>query len=176
MASDSRSSARQPLHDVVARKIDRKSGRTSRASHQANVGPAEGGSAPEADAYDERCPLCQSPKCLALVRADEPPADWKDLVDRLVMLVCSGHWSWRKTANLVVALSCLTLLLYACVGNKVPVVIEYLGVSPLRWGPFAGCCVLASAGFWRVRRGRGAAGRQEHRGRGDRRAGKEPKT
>jgi hypothetical protein len=120
------------------------------------------------DARGERCEVCDSPKCLALVRADEPPADWKDLVDRWAMLICSGHWSWRKTANLIVTLSCMVLLLGVCIGNKVSAVVEFLSASPLRWGSCAGCCVLgAVVGIWRVRRDKAIAGRREPRSPAD---------
>lgn len=166
MASHSQSSARQPRSDVSARQIGRESGPAPLTGHSAIVGPAPKDTSRDTDAQDERCPTCQSPKCLALVRAGEPPADWKDLVHRLAMLFCSGHWTWHKTANLVVTSSCLALLFYACAGNRIPLVIEYLGASPFRWGSVSGCCVLASAvGLWRVRRRRVATDDRERHSR-----------
>lgn len=94
---------------------------------------------------------CQSPRCLALVRADEPPNDLKDLVYRLAVLISSGHWSWRKTANLVAIASCLAFLFYMCAGNKVPVAADYLARSPWALGLLAGGCVpVTSYGVWCV--------------------------
>jgi hypothetical protein len=91
------------------------------------------------------CPLCQSPRCLALVRADEPPQDWKDLIYRLAMIVCSGHWSWRKTANLVALAGCLALVVFhSSAWGNAPVIMDHLGRSPWEWSLLAGCCVPVS--------------------------------
>lgn len=157
MASDPRPRAQRssPTAVAAAKNSRREPGRASQASPHGLVPSAGDRRAVRPDGHDERCEVCDSPKCLAFVRADEPPADWKDLVDRWAMLICSGHWSWCKTANVIVTLSCLVLLLSACVGNKVPVVVEFLSASPLRWGSCAGCCALGAAvDIWRVRRGR----------------------
>jgi hypothetical protein len=107
--------------------------------------------ASEASPREGWCPQCQSPRCLALVRAEEPPTDLKDLVYRLVMLISSGHWSWRKTANLVAIAGCLVFLIYVCIGNKVPITADHLSRSPWALGLLAGGCVPASSyGVWRV--------------------------
>ena len=78
-------------------------------------GCLEGGTdeaASKAGNSDDWCTQCQASRCLALLRADEPPKDWKDLILRLAILFSSGHWSWRKTANLAAMACCLALLLY----------------------------------------------------------------
>jgi hypothetical protein len=43
------------------------------------------------------CDACGSARCRALVRANKSPKDWKDVVDRMFLLISSGHWSWPKT-------------------------------------------------------------------------------
>jgi hypothetical protein len=137
--------------DIRARETRQGPGRRSSRGSRERVGRGVDGPSSKADPREGWCPRCQSPKCLALVRADEPPNDLKDLVYRLVMLISSGHWSWRKTANLAAIAGWLAFLFYACVGNKVPVAADYLGRSPWTLGLLAGGCVpVSSYGVWRV--------------------------
>ncbi|GAA5079769.1 hypothetical protein [Nocardia iowensis] len=68
--------------------------------------PGTGGIEPALPSRHE-CSKC-GPTCLPRVRADTPPANWLDLIDRQSLLLCSGHWSWKPTlyvAGLVLALS-----------------------------------------------------------------------
>jgi hypothetical protein len=84
---------------------------------------------------------------------------------RLAMIVCSGHWSWRKTANLVVLTGCLALLFHTSAWGKAPVIMDHLGRSPWEWSLLAGCCVPVSwygiRGFLRKRAAPAAANEQE---------------
>jgi hypothetical protein len=99
------------------------------------------------------CPQCRAPRCLALVRADEPPKDWKDLILRLAMLFSSGHWSWRKTVNLVAIACCLGSLLYVSLWGKLPDAVDYMLKSPWKLGLTVGWCVpVSSYGIWRALR------------------------
>ncbi|MEV6340926.1 hypothetical protein AB0M12_40180, partial [Nocardia vinacea] len=46
------------------------------------------------------CPKCGTPLCLALVRAETPPTNWLDFLDRKSLLLSSGHWGWRQIGYL----------------------------------------------------------------------------
>jgi hypothetical protein len=139
--------------NAAARKAD---GDASAVRHE-HLGRAADESASGTDPQDGWCRLCRSPRCLALVRADEPPEDWKDLIYRLAMIVCSGHWSWRKTANLVALAGCLTLMFHTPAWGKALAIMGHLGSSPWEWGLLAGSCVPVSCyGIRRILRKRAA--------------------
>lgn len=62
-----------------------------------------------------RCRKCGSPACLALVRADTPPANLIDLLDRQFKLMSSGHWSWDHVGYFVVISIIAVVALCLCV-------------------------------------------------------------
>lgn len=49
------------------------------------------------------CSLCRMPTCLALVRFAESPQGWADVISRILLLACSGHWRWRTTLRIYAA-------------------------------------------------------------------------
>lgn len=61
------------------------------------------------------CAKCHAPQCLALVRADTAPANWKDLIDRQLKLISSGHWGTAQIGYLG-ALLTIGALVAAMVG------------------------------------------------------------
>ncbi|WP_328657063.1 hypothetical protein [Nocardia salmonicida] len=61
-----------------------------------------------------RCRKCGSPACLALVRADTPPANLIDLIDRQFKLMSSGHWSWDHVGYFAVVVVIAVIALYLC--------------------------------------------------------------
>jgi len=46
------------------------------------------------DPETDRCEKCRSLTCLALMRAETPPVNLLDFLDRQVKLITSGHWTW----------------------------------------------------------------------------------
>jgi hypothetical protein len=107
---------------------------------------------PEDGKPDGWCARCDAPQGLALVRADTPPNDWKDLLHRMLMLVASGHWSARKTVQLVALGGAVVVLLYMVVRN--PDVLRFIGGSPWGWPVVAGGAVTAGGWVWWRRRKR----------------------
>ncbi len=61
-----------------------------------------------------RCCKCGSPACLALIRADTPPANLIDLIDRQFKLMSSGHWSWDHVGYFAVVIVIAAVALYLC--------------------------------------------------------------
>lgn len=64
------------------------------------------------------CHKCDSPTCLALVRADDPPVGLFDFLDRQLKLISSGHWSWSTMGYCAVlvtlVLVTVPILIYIC--------------------------------------------------------------
>lgn len=72
------------------------------------------------------CGRCNSPICLALIRAATPPANLLDFLDRQLKLITSGHWSWR-TVGYCTGLAAIMLVI-------LPSIVAVCAVT----GPFVG--------------------------------------
>jgi LPXTG-motif cell wall-anchored protein len=70
----------------------------------------------------------------------------------MLMLVASGHWSARKTVQLVALGGAVVVLLYMVVRN--PDVLRFIGGSPWGWPVVAGGAVTAGGWVWWRRRKR----------------------
>jgi hypothetical protein len=84
----------------------------------------------------QTCRTCGSSTCLALVRADEAPKDWKDVVSRSLILVSSRHWSWSKTIQVLGTAGTTVVAVWLALGHWVA--LHQLTDSPWRLGSAVG--------------------------------------
>ncbi|WP_194828244.1 hypothetical protein [Nocardia sp. XZ_19_231] len=69
-----------------------------------------------------KCDKCSSPTCLALMRAETPPVNLLDFLDRQIKLITSNHWTWSTIgycAALAFAVVPLITVVYSVPGPVV---------------------------------------------------------
>jgi hypothetical protein len=115
---------------------------------------------PVAGRAENWCEQCHAPQCLALARSDTPPQDWKDLADRAMMRLASGHWSVGRTVQ-VLAVGLVVVLVLALVlwNREVLHGFPQVYVAAVRRWPLVAGGTVAAGGLvvWRRRRRRARA-------------------
>ncbi|WP_405181738.1 hypothetical protein OG225_11830 [Nocardia sp. NBC_01377] len=74
------------------------------------------------DPETNKCDKCRTITCLALMRAETPPVNLLDFLDRQVKLITSGHWTWNAvgySAALALAVVPLITIVYSVAGPVV---------------------------------------------------------